>query len=90
MYLLGQLDLTQFVCVLDEQLCDIDLDIEFHYSQWNTTDHATLATMTKTWKDCKEILIETIDLLTRHSYLAKCQPQYLKSKKESLRGQNNC
>ena len=31
---------------LDEQLCDIDLDIEFHYSQWNTTDRATLATMT--------------------------------------------
>ena len=69
---------------LDEQLCDINLDIEYHYSHWNTTDHATLATMTTTYKDYKEILIETIDKLTRYSYLAKCQAQYLKSKKESL------
>ena len=68
----------------DEHLCDVDLDIEFHYSQWNTTDCATLATMTTTYKDYKDILIETIDNLTRHPYLAKCQAQYLKSKKESL------
>ena len=30
---------------LDEQLSDVDLDIEFHYSQWNSRDRATLATM---------------------------------------------
>ena len=28
---------------LDEQLCDVDLDIEFHYSQWNTTAHANIS-----------------------------------------------
>ena len=40
--------------------------------------------MTTTYKDYKEILIETVDKLTRHSDLGKCQTQYLKSKKESL------
>ena len=40
--------------------------------------------MTTTYKDYKEIVIETVDKLTRHSYLGKCQTQYLKSKKESL------
>ena len=65
---------------LDEQICDVDLAIEFHYSQWNTTDRATLATMNTTYKDYKVILIETINKLTRYSYLAKCQAQYLKSK----------
>ena len=43
--------------------------------------------MTTTFKDYKQSLIETIYKLTRHSYLAKCQAQYLKSKKVSL-GQN--
>ena len=40
--------------------------------------------MTTTYKDYKEILIEIVDKLTRHSDLGKCQTQYLKSKKESL------
>ena len=40
--------------------------------------------MTTTYKEYKEILIEAIDKLTRHSYLTKCQAQYVKSKKESL------
>ena len=63
---------------LDEQLSDVELDIEFHYSQWNVADCATLATMTTTYKDYREIPIETIDKLTRNSCLAKCQAQYLK------------
>ena len=46
----GIAELKEF---LDEQFCDVDLDIEFHYSQWNATDCAKLATMTTTYKDYK-------------------------------------
>ena len=70
---------------LDEQLSDVDLDGEFHYNQWDTTDRAALTTHTNTYEDYKDILIDAIDQLTRHSaYLAKCQAKYLNEKKESL------
>ena len=61
----------------------MDLVTGFYFSQWNTRDCATLTTITSTYKDYKEILIEAIDKLTRQSYLAKYQGQYLKTKNES-------
>lgn len=61
----------------------MDLVTGFYCSQWNTRDCATLTTITSTYKDYKEILIEAIDKLTRQSYLAKYQGQYLKTKNES-------
>ena len=69
---------------LDHELSHLDMDSEFHYSQWQTTDRATLATLTTTFEEYKEILINSINNLTRHSYLAKAQARYVKSKKESL------
>ena len=69
---------------LDEELEEVEPDEEFHYSQWETTDQATLSTRTTTCEEYKELLIDTIDGLTRHSYLAKAQAQYLKDKKENL------
>ena len=48
----------------------MDLVTGFYCSQWNTRDCATLTTITSTYKDYKEILIEAIDKLTRQSYLA--------------------
>ena len=32
----------------------------------------------------KDVLIDAIDTLTKHSFLAKCQAQYLNDKKQSL------
>ena len=61
----------------------MDLVTGFYCSQWNTRDCVTLTTITSTYKDYKEILIEAIDKLTRQSYLAKYQAQYLKTKNES-------
>ena len=52
--------------------------------QWETTDRATLQTITVTCNDFIEKLVEDIDNLTKHSYLSKCQSNFLKSKKESL------
>ena len=60
------------------------MDSELHYCQWDTTDRASLTTLTATYEEYKELLVESINKLTRHSYLAKAQAQYVKSKKESL------
>ena len=43
-----------------------------------------LATLTTTFEEYKELLIDSINNLTWHSYLAKAQARYVKSKKESL------
>ena len=78
---LGSTALKKF---LDDELRHLDMDSEFHYCQWQTTDRAALATLTTTFKESKKILIDSINNLTRHSYLAKAQARYVKSKKESL------
>ena len=69
---------------LDDELRHLDMDSEFHYCQWQTTDRAALATLTTTFKESKKILIDSINNLTRHSYLAKAQARYMKLKRESL------
>ena len=51
------------------------------------TDRATLTTITATYKEYKETLIDFIDDLTRHSYIVKCQAQNLKMTKEIV-GEN--
>ena len=68
----------------DDELSHLDMDSEFHYCQWQTTDHAVLATLTTTFKEYKELPIDSINNLTQHSYLAKAQARHVKSKKESL------
>ena len=69
---------------LDEELEEVESDEEFHCSQWETTNWATLSARTTTCEKYKELLIDTIDGLTMHSYLAKAQAQFLKDKKENL------
>ena len=77
----GRAGLRQF---FDEKLSDVDSESEFHYSQWDPTDRASLPTATKTCEQYKDVLIDIIDKLTKHSYLVKCQAQYLNDKKEAL------
>ena len=62
------------------------MDSEFHFWQWQTTDRAAVATLTTTFEEYKEPHIDSINKLTRHSYLAKSQARYMKSKKKSLGG----
>ena len=70
--------------LLEDEFSEKDKEDEFHYSQWDTTDRATLSTITTTYDEYKEALITMIDDLTKHSYLAKCQAKFLKAKKEEL------
>ena len=43
--------------ILEEELSDIDPDFRFHYSQWQTTDRASLVTVTSTCEEYKDTLI---------------------------------
>ena len=70
---------------LEEELSDIDPDFQFHYSQWQTTDRASLVTVTSTCEEYKDTLITAINATTKHSFLAKCQANFLRAKKESLK-----
>ena len=67
---------------LDDEFSHLDMDPELHYCQWQTTDCAALATLTTTFEEYKELLIDSISNITRHSYLAKAQARYVKLKKE--------
>ena len=77
----GAAALEKFV---SDELSHLDMDANMHYSQWDTTDRASLTTFTATYEEYKDLLITSIDNLTKHSYLAKAQSQYVKSTKESL------
>ena len=42
---------------MKEELSDTDPDFQFHYSQWQTTDRASLVTVTSTCEEYKDTLI---------------------------------
>ena len=69
---------------LDDELSHLDMDSEFHYYLWPTTDRAALAALPTTFEEYKQLLINSINNLTQHLYLAKAQARNVKSKKESL------
>ena len=70
---------------LEEELSDIDPDFQFRYSQWQTTDRASLVTVTSTCEEYKDTLISAINAITKHLLLAKCQANFLRAQKESLK-----
>ena len=69
---------------LEQELGDIDPDFQLNYSQQQTTDRASLVTVTSTYEEYKDTLI-AINALTKHSFLANCQANFLRAKKESLK-----
>ena len=70
---------------LEVELGDIDPDFQFHNSQWQTTNRASLVVVTSTCEEYKDTLISTINAITKHSFLAKCQANFLRAKRESLK-----
>ena len=69
---------TKALCkFLEEQLSDIDPDFQFHYSQWQTIDKASLVTATWNCEENKDKLMSAINAITKHSILAKCQANFL-------------
>ena len=77
---------SKFLCkFLEEELSDIDPDFQFLYSQWQTTDKASLVTATSTCEEYKDNLMSAINAIAKHSFLAKCQANFLTAKKKSLK-----
>ena len=70
---------------VEGELSDIDPDFQFHYSQWQTTDRASLVTATLTCGEYKDTLISVINALPKYLLLAKCQANFLRATKESLK-----
>ena len=52
-------------------------DEEFEHCQQDNTDRATLTSITATYKECKETLIDVIDDLTRYLYHKAKNYQFL-------------
>ena len=75
---------------LDQKLNEHEDDEEFNYCQWDTADRATLTTIIATYEEYKETLIDVIEDLTRYSYIAKCQVQYLKWQERLLGKWSHC
>ena len=70
--------ITALLLLLEDQLADVHSNDEFYFSQWDTTDRATLTTITRTYNEYEELLPK----IKRNS--SKCQANFLKSKKETL------
>ena len=56
---------------LNQELTDIDVDEEFHFMQWETTDLATLQTITLTCSEYIGKVVENINILIKHPFLFK-------------------
>ena len=57
---------TNALCkFLEEELSDIDSDFQFHYSQWQTTDKASLVMVKSTCEEYKDTLIAAINAITK-------------------------
>ena len=67
-YCPGTVCLKEF---LDQELNKHEDDEKFSYYQWDTANRAILTIFTATYEEYKETLIDAIDDLTRHSYIAK-------------------
>ena len=70
---------------LENELSDIDPDFQFHHYQWQTTERASLVTVTLTCEEYKDTLISALNAIRKHLLLAKCQANFLRAKKESLK-----
>ena len=61
-----------------------DSETMITYQQWETKEHATLLTHAATVDDFVEKVAHAMDALTVHSFIAKCQNQFLKDRKSNL------
>ena len=74
--------------ILKEHLFDIigeyDDDTEITYKQWITTDRSTLSQVTTPVQELVPLVIDNLEKLTTHSYIARQQSSYLRKLKENI------
>ena len=73
-------------CLIDylsqcDELSDVE---EITYKQWVNTDRTKLITVVEAKDDLIENLASQIEKLTRHSFTAKSQSQYMKTLKANM------
>ena len=76
----GKAALTE---LLSEQLSTEEED-SITFQQWQSTDRPTLVAHTASVQEYIAYVVQAIDQLTGHSFIAKCQSTYLKDSKENL------
>ena len=59
-------------------------DFEIHYKQWQTTDRATLLSLTADVPTFVELLVSCFEKLQSHSFIAHSQSQYLNQLKQNM------
>ena len=64
--------------------CDVLETGEVELKQWTTTNRATLITQEECVEDYINLISEKPQQMTHHSYISKCQPQYLKKLKKEI------
>ena len=76
---------------LDQELNEHEDDEKFNYCQWDTTDQGILTIFTAPYEEYKETLIDVIDDLTRHSYIAKLKitSSWYRTKSKATTGVKN-
>ena len=76
---------------LNQELNEHEDDEKFNYCQWDTTDQGILTIFTAPYEEYKETLIDVIDDLTRHSYIAKLKitSSWYRTKSKATTGVKN-
>ena len=68
-------------------MSSVTLILIFNFTTINdkTTERASLVTVTLTCEEYKDTLISALNAIRKHLLLAKCQANFLRAKKESLK-----
>ena len=69
---------------VESKLQEYDIEEDITYSQWYSTNRTTLRTHTTPVDELIGLLVYYIDILWKHSFIAKSQTQYLKAQKEEI------
>ena len=63
---------------------DFDSDSEIIFQQWVGADRTTFLSDSASIHELIDMVVNSIDKLTSHTYIAKAQSNYLKSRKENI------
>ena len=69
---------------LYELVGDYDDETVIEFNQWTSTDRANLISCSENVPQFKNLVIQQLEKLTAHSFIAKCQSNYLREFKENL------
>ena len=69
---------------LEKKFEEYDVTEDITFSQWDSTDRTTLVTHVAPVDEFVDFLVYAIDSLSTHSFVARSQARYLKSRKEQI------